>query len=71
MSSEATWYTTGDVAKRLGVSDRTVVNWVRAGLLRAFTTPGGHRRFRAPDVEAFLESRMSDRNPVDHGSEPH
>jgi excisionase family DNA binding protein len=71
VSTDATWYTTGDVAKLLGVSDRTVVNWVRAGLLSAFTTPGGHRRFRAPDVETFLEERMSGSESVRHSGEPH
>jgi excisionase family DNA binding protein len=71
VSMDATWYTTGDVAKLLGVSDRTVVNWVRAGQLSAFTTPGGHRRFRASDVETFLEQRMSGSASVQHGQRPH
>jgi excisionase family DNA binding protein len=71
VDSEATWYTTGDVARLLGVTDRTIVNWERAGLLRAFTTPGGHRRFRASDVEAFLEHRMSGTTSLEHGRRPH
>ena len=59
MTDEGSWYTTGDVARLLGVSDRTVVNWVRAGILQAFTTPGGHRRFRVPEIDEFLQQRMT------------
>jgi excisionase family DNA binding protein len=53
------WCTTGEAAQLLGVSDRTVVNWARAGLLAHFTTPGGHRRYRVEDVQAFLHQRSS------------
>ena len=38
------YYTTYQVAKFLGVSLPTVVNWVNNGLLAAHRTPGGHRR---------------------------
>jgi excisionase family DNA binding protein len=48
-----TYYTTYQVAKFLGVSLPTVVNWVNSGLLRAHRTPGGHRRIAHPDVVAF------------------
>jgi excisionase family DNA binding protein len=55
----ATWYKTGEVARLLGVTDRTVINWARAGVLPHFTTPGGHRRFRTEDIDRFLEQRTS------------
>lgn len=48
-----TYYTTYQVAKFLGVSLPTVVNWVNAGLLTAHRTPGGHRRIARNDVIAF------------------
>lgn len=48
-----TYYTTYQVAKFLGVSLPTVVNWVNSGLLRAHRTPGGHRRIARQDVVAF------------------
>jgi len=40
------------------VSRRTVSDWARAGKLDAIITPGGHRRFRATQVRALLESQM-------------
>jgi excisionase family DNA binding protein len=41
----------GDVARRLGVTTRTVSRWVREGVLTpAFTTPGNKFRFRWSEV---------------------
>lgn len=53
--------TTGDVAKRLSVTTRTVQLWINEGLLRAaIVTPGGHRRILPEDFEKFLvESNIS------------
>jgi excisionase family DNA binding protein len=43
-----------DLATRLGVSQATVSRAVARGLLKpALITPGGHRRFRERDVEAY------------------
>ncbi|MCA9491912.1 MAG: response regulator [Myxococcales bacterium] len=50
------YYTTYQVAKFLGVSLPTVVNWVNSGLLRAHRTPGGHRRIAHNDVIAFART---------------
>ena len=58
------WMTTGQVGRLLGVTDRTVANWARAGLLPHHTTLGGHRRFRRGDVESFLEQRRHERTPA-------
>ena len=44
------------MAKRLGVSLRTVQLWVEAGILPAARTPGGHRRIPAAAVEALALS---------------
>ena len=45
------------MAARLGVSQATVSRAVARGLLHpALVTPGGHRRFREADIEAFAES---------------
>lgn len=48
--------TTSEVAKRLGVSLRTVQLWVEAGILPAARTPGGHRRIPGTAVEALALS---------------
>jgi excisionase family DNA binding protein len=42
------------VADRLLVASVTVRLWASKGLLPSVTTLGGHRRFRAEDVEAFV-----------------
>ena len=45
--------TTGEIARRLGVSLPTVKKWIREGRLEAFRTPGGHHRIPAPAFHAF------------------
>lgn len=51
-----TYFTTFQVARHLGVSPPTVVNWVNGGLLTAHRTPGGHRRIAREDIVAFARS---------------
>lgn len=46
--------TSGDVAKLFNVHPSTVIEWANDGKLASFRTPGGQRRFRREDVEAFL-----------------
>jgi excisionase family DNA binding protein len=48
---------TREAADRLGVSLRTVQLWSEAGLLRAWKTPGGHRRILTSSVDELLERR--------------
>jgi excisionase family DNA binding protein len=43
-----------EVADRLLVATVTVRLWANKGLLPSVTTLGGHRRFRAEDVESFV-----------------
>jgi excisionase family DNA binding protein len=49
--------TPNEVADRLLVAPVTVRLWANRGLLPSETTPGGHRRFRAQDVEDFIARR--------------
>jgi excisionase family DNA binding protein len=49
--------TPGQVARRFGVSPKTVSRWADRGALQAVRTKGGHRRFRAVDV-ASLRAQM-------------
>jgi excisionase family DNA binding protein len=46
-----------EVADRLLIAPVTVRLWASKGLLPSVATPGGHRRFRAEDVEAFIAKR--------------
>ncbi|MCV7358522.1 MerR family transcriptional regulator [Mycolicibacterium fluoranthenivorans] len=47
--------TTSGVADRFGVDSSAVRRWVSEGKITpAFTTPGGHYRFRLSDIEALL-----------------
>jgi excisionase family DNA binding protein len=48
---------TREAADRLGVSLRTVQLWSEAGLLRAWKTPGGHRRILNVSVDELLQRR--------------
>jgi two-component system OmpR family response regulator len=47
-------YTTFDIAKLLDVYPTTVAKWVDEGKLKAFNTPGGHRRVLADDLAVFM-----------------
>ena len=49
------WLTLGGAAGYLGVAKGTLRRWADEGRVPAFYTPGGHRRFRRPDLDAFLE----------------
>jgi len=46
-----------EIAKLCGVVNQTAINWIRAGHLKAFTTPGGQYRVYAEDLVTFLKER--------------
>jgi excisionase family DNA binding protein len=54
-TTEPDWLTLGQAAKFLGVAQSTIRKWSDQGRVPAFYTPGGHRRYRRRDLEAFLE----------------
>lgn len=47
-------FTTFEAAKICHVSPLSIINWVNAGRLAAFRTPGGHRRIRREDLILFM-----------------
>lgn len=51
---------TREAADRLGVSLRTVQLWSEAGLLRAWKTPGGHRRILTASIDELLQRRTGE-----------
>jgi len=48
------FFTTTEVARYCEVSNDGVLKWIKAGKLRAFSTPGGHYRISAEDFRDFL-----------------
>ncbi len=46
-----------EVAKICGVVNQTVINWIRAGHLKASVTPGGQFRIYPDDLKVFLDSK--------------
>lgn len=69
------WLTLGEASQLLGVHPTTLREWVDAGMIPAFRTPGGHRRFDVRDLQTFLQQRrslppsrelaMAEHNPLD------
>lgn len=47
------YYTTVQIAKMIGVRAPTVINWIDDGLIRAYRTPGGHRRISLDELVRF------------------
>lgn len=50
-------FTTFEVAEICDVTPVTIQNWIDKEWLRAYRTPGGHRRVLREDLMAFLESK--------------
>ncbi|MDA3022656.1 MAG: BldC family transcriptional regulator [Actinomycetota bacterium] len=47
--------TPAEVAALFRVDPKTVTRWAKAGKLTCIRTLGGHRRYRAGEVQALLE----------------
>lgn len=47
--------TPSEVAAMFRVNPKTVTRWARAGKISAIRTLGGHRRFRASEIQQFLD----------------
>ena len=54
-AGDSDWLTLGQAAKFLGVAQSTLRKWSDLGRVPAFYTPGGHRRYKRGDLDAFLE----------------
>jgi len=53
--------TPSEVAALFRVDPKTVTRWAKAGKLASIRTLGGHRRYRASEVYALLESHAPGR----------
>jgi excisionase family DNA binding protein len=54
-ASQDSLLTPGEVAVKFRVDPKTVTRWAAAGRIGSIRTPGGHRRFRASEVQFLLE----------------
>jgi len=61
---DSDWLTLGQAARFLGVAQSTIRKWSDQARVPAFYTPGGHRRFRRADLEAFLGRSGSHGRPA-------
>lgn len=53
--------TPSEVAKLFRVDPKTVTRWAKAGKLSSIRTLGGHRRYRASEVQALLNGTAPER----------
>lgn len=54
------WLTLGKACRVLGVDESTLRRWADNGHVRAFRTPGGHRRFDESDIKELVSGRERD-----------
>lgn len=59
------WMSIHEASRLMGVSSATLRRWSDAGEIRAFTTPGGHRRFSRDAVASLLPAATPERPPRD------
>lgn len=52
--TDSDWVSLGEASRLLGVAPGTLRRWSDSGELPAFTTPGGHRRYRRSSLERLL-----------------
>ena len=61
------WMSLGEACSLLEVNETTLRQWADSGRIRAYRTPGGHRRFSAEAVRSII-ARSSE--PAVNGKEP-
>ncbi len=54
------WITLSAASRLLGVHPMTLRAWVDAGVIPAFRTPGGHRRFQLNELRDFINQHGTD-----------
>ncbi len=47
-----------DASQVLGVSEATLRQWTDDGLIKAYVTPGGHRRYSREQLDEFMQSHQ-------------
>jgi excisionase family DNA binding protein len=60
VTEDVHWLTLGKACRVLGVDESTLRRWADSGHVRAFRTPGGHRRFVETDIQELVSGRERD-----------
>jgi excisionase family DNA binding protein len=58
------WLSLGPASRLVGVDPDTLRRWADTGRVRAFATPGGHRRFGRADLERVAAGRRAPNRPL-------
>lgn len=58
------WLSLGPASRLVGVDPDTLRRWADNGRVRAFTTPGGHRRFLREDLVRLESARTARHRPL-------
>jgi hypothetical protein len=61
------WLTLGLARTLLGINEATLRQWADNGLVRAFRTPGGHRRFSTEDIYSLMAGDQAGHDGVHVG----
>ncbi|MFL5675131.1 MAG: MerR family transcriptional regulator [Chloroflexota bacterium] len=60
----ARWLSLGPASKLVGVDPDTLRRWADDGLVEAYVTPGGHRRFDRRAIETLVAGRRAGHRPL-------
>ena len=63
-TASSEWVGLGEASRILGVTPGTIRRWSDDGRLPAFTTPGGHRRYRRTALERLVPAERMARPPL-------
>ena len=66
MTNEKEILTTFEAARYCHVHPGTIKNWIKTANLKAFKTPGGHRRIYKRDLDKFLQDRNIPVSPAEN-----
>lgn len=58
------WVSLGPASRMVGVDPDTLRRWADSGRVRAFATPGGHRRFSRADLDRLVAGRRPKARPL-------
>ena len=62
--SSVRWLSLGPASRLVGVDPDTLRRWADDGLVEAYVTPGGHRRFDQRAIETLVAGRRSGHRPL-------